>query len=129
MKTDQKYYNPYPFPVRVLNDLGDVFILEPQDYCKILNGRYSQSVLELPPVNEQREFHNDIGVEFEELKKSELIPLAWAVGLEGVDQKMTKSGIIKAITEEIGDEESYGDESDDRTSSGFGTEQEDEPEE
>ncbi len=102
MNKDQKYYNPYPFAIRILNDLGEPYIMAPQDYSKVLNGRYEQSKLTLLPLKEEREFCNDINIDLDkDCVKADLIPIAWAVGLDGVDQSMTKSDMIKAIEEKI----------------------------
>ena len=112
MNKNQKFYNPYPFMVRILNDLGEPYVMPPQDYSKVLNGRYALSKLVLLPIGGEREFHNELGFKLEDCIKADLIPIAWAVGLDGVDQSMIKTKMIDAIEEKI-QADDFGPESDD----------------
>lgn len=111
MNKNQKYYNPYPFMVRILNDLGEPYEMPPQDYSKVLNGRYALSKLILLPTGGEREFHNELDFKLEDCIKADLIPIAWAVGLDGVDQSSTKAKMIDMINEKI-HETDFGSESD-----------------
>lgn len=105
MNKDQKFYNPYPFTIRILNDLGMPYVMTPQDYSKVLNGRYELSKLTLLKLEDQREFYKGIEMNLNTCKKDELVPIAWAVCLDDVDQSMTKSEIIDAIEEKIGEQD------------------------
>lgn len=116
MKLNQKYYNPYPFPVRILNDLGETFTMVPQDYSKVLNGHYGQSKLTLPPQGEEREFRGCIEINLESCTKSDLVPIAWAVGLDDVDQSMMKADMIDKIKNQIGEGEATDIESEENPS-------------
>ena len=122
MNLNKKYYNPYPFPVRILNDLGETFTMVPQDYSKVLNGHYGQSKLTLPLQGEEREFRGGIEIDLGSCIKADLIPIAWAVGLDDVDQSMTKAKMVDAIKKQIG-ESDFGPDARDDESTG-----DDEPE-
>ena len=97
-----KYYNPYPFAVRVLNDLGEPYVMEPQDYCKILNKKYTQSALSLPQLIAERVYKIGLDIILDDLKKQELVQLAWALCIDGIDDKETKITLIGIIKEKIG---------------------------
>jgi len=99
----QKFYNPYPFPVRVLNDLGDIYVLAPQDYCKIMNGEYTQSALELLPLKNDRIYKKGLDVDIHSLVKAELLKVAFALCIDEVDDRTTKPNIIKAIMDAVGE--------------------------
>jgi len=99
-----KYYNPYPFNVRILNDLAEIYVMKPQDYSKVMNKKYTQSVLSLPLITPERVYKIGLDVVLEDLKKDELIRLAWAVCIDGMDEKSTKAQLIEAIKEKLGED-------------------------
>jgi len=99
-----KYYNPYPFTVRILNDLAEVYQMPPQDYSKVLNKKYTQSVLSLPELVPERVYRIGLDVVLDDLKKDELVRLAWAVCIDGMDEKSTRVQLIQAIKDKIGEE-------------------------
>ena len=80
-KKMSKYYNPYPFLVKVLNDLKQPQTLAPQAHCKVKGGEYDQSPLELIPVDKRGEriYKKGLGIELRRLPEEDLVNLAWAV--------------------------------------------------
>jgi len=107
-KVKKKFYNPYPFVVRVLNDLGESQILAPQGHCKLFKDDPSKVEIVLLPKSKQREYRDILGLELEELTKARLISVAWTVMVdESKDEleKLTKADIVDLIRQRIGEED------------------------
>jgi len=100
-----KYYNPYPFLVRVLNDLGQPQVLAPQAHGKVQGGKYIQSKLELLPIKGHKVFKTNLGIDLKRLTKEELIAVAWAVlaiepEIEDTE-KMSKKDLSERISKKV----------------------------
>jgi|GEM_PF-4395855 len=107
-KTKKKFYNPYPFVVRVLNDLGKAQILAPQAHCKIFQDALSKVAITLLPKAKKREYRDGLGLELMELTKARLISIAWTVLVKESKEsleKQTKKYIIALIEQKTGEEE------------------------
>ena len=106
-KKMMKYYNPYPFLVRVLNDLKEKQVLAPQGHCKVRGGEYDQSPLELLPLDKRtgKKYRRSLGINLRRLQKADLINLAWAVMVAKRDEleKMSQKDLIKRIEEKTGE--------------------------
>lgn len=107
-KKTSKYYNPYPFLVRVLNDLKKPQLLAPQAHCKIMGGEYDQSPLELIPVDKrgERVYKAGMKIELRRLPREDLISLAWAVlAAESYEEleSMSQKDIMGAVREKTGE--------------------------
>ncbi len=105
-----KFYNPYPFPMRMINDLKKEQVLAPQGHGKVFRNEYDQSKLELVLCDKSKEktYKPGLDVDLDELLKKDLVDLAWAVKLKSDRQQLeaqTKKQLIKAIREKVGDEE------------------------
>jgi hypothetical protein len=102
-----KYYNPYPFMVRVLNDLKKKQTLAPQAHCKVKGGKYDQSPLELLPLDKRagKKYRKGLEINLRRLQKKDLIDLAWAVMVGKMDEleKLSQKDLIKGIEEQTGE--------------------------
>lgn len=104
----KKFYNPYPFMIKVLNDKGKPQILAPQAHCKIFKDDLSRIAITLLPKSKQREYRDNLGLELEELTKVKLISIALTVLVEESEEelnKMIKADIIVLIRQKTGEEE------------------------
>ena len=107
MTEQKKFYNPYSFPVRVVNDRGEEQIFPPQDRGKVKEneqGEYEQSPLELFTYNaqklgQQRHVEGFGSLDIAKLTKKELVELAWAVCLNTNFENVKKADAIKVIKE------------------------------
>jgi len=111
-KSKTKFYNPYPFIIRVVNDLGKPQILAPQAHCKIRGDDPGGMELDLLPKRKERVYRKELGIELEELTKKRLISLAWTVMLDYSEEELekeTKGAIIRWIKEKVGEEEARPD--------------------
>lgn len=104
-----KYYNPYPFPMRLMNDLDKEQLLAPQGHCKVKRNRYDQSKLDLPLWDTAGEkiFRPGLDVELDPLLKTDLVNIAWTVMVGDkveLDGK-TKRELVAAIRGKVGAEE------------------------
>ncbi|GAI04905.1 unnamed protein product [marine sediment metagenome] len=81
-KSKKKFYNPYPFVIRVTNDLGRIQILAPQGHCKIFKDDPSGLELVLLPKKKERKHKAGLGIDLGELTKKRLISLAWMLIVE-----------------------------------------------
>ena len=110
-KKVSKYYNPYPFLVRVLNDLKKPQLLAPQAHCKVKGGKYDQSLLVLVPVDKRGEriYSTGMKIELRRLSKEDLVNLAWAVlvadSREDIELLPVKE-LIEIIKEKTGEKPS-----------------------
>ena len=107
-KAKKKFYNPYPFVIRVVNDLGKTQILAPQAHCKIFKDAPDRMAITLLPKSKQREYRDSLGLELEELTKVRLISIAWTVLVDESEEtleKLTKKQIIALIEQKTGEEE------------------------
>ena len=107
-KTKKKFYNPYPFVIRVLNDLGKAQILAPQAHCKIFQDALSKVAITLLPKAKKREYRDGLGLELMELTKARLISIAWTVLVDKNEEelnKMIKADIVSLIEQKTGEEE------------------------
>lgn len=101
-----KYYNPYPFPVRVLDDTGNIYVLAPQDKCKIMNGVYTQSALNIVPADKkERMYKPGMDLNLKKMIKKELLKVAWAVCIDDLTERKTVAQIIDTILVKIGEKE------------------------
>ena len=101
----RKWYNPYEFPVRMKNDLGEDQILVPFDRGKSKDGEYSQSALVLQPYDPDDSMETVKGfgeIELEGLLKEDLVKLAWAVCLNTDFNGKTKKQIAAVIMKKAG---------------------------
>lgn len=109
-----KYYNPYPFPIRVINDLGKEQVFAPQGHGKVLKNRYTQSKLELPSWKKGAEkvYKTDLDFDLDKMLKSDLIDLAWTLLIADKVklEEMTKREMVKAIEDKVGLEKSSDEE-------------------
>ncbi len=104
-----KYYNPYPFPVRLKNDLDKDQVLAPQGHCKVKRNRYDQSSLEMLLWDQAGEkiYRPGLDVDLDKLLKTDLVSIAWAVmvgdrvELEG----KSKRELVAVVREKVGMEE------------------------
>jgi len=98
----KKYYNPYPFPVRVKNDLDKEQILKPNGgYGKVFGVDYTQSPLKLEEydpfsITNQKRIDN-LDFEIRKVLKEDCIKLAWALGIDESLEDRTKADIVKLI--------------------------------
>lgn len=104
-----KFYNPYPFPVRMMNDLNKEQTLAPQGHGKVFRNRYDQSKLDLPIRDKGKEklYKPGLDLDLVRILKSDLVDLAWAVVI-GSKQELegrSKRQLIEAIREKVGEEE------------------------
>lgn len=107
-KKMSKYYNPYPFLARVLNDLEAPQLLAPQAHCKVMGGEYGQSPLELVPVDKrgERVYRTGMKIELRRLLKEDLVNLAWAVLVAESREElesMSQKDLIAAIKAKTGE--------------------------
>jgi len=103
-----KVYNPYGFPVRIINDLGKEQWVMQNDRVKIRlgkDGKYDQSPLVLLAYdvkkrkNQQR--IEELGdVPLRRTTIPDLKKLAWAIGLD-VSDSLTKRSLIEVITGKV----------------------------
>lgn len=100
MESQRKYYNPYLFPVRVLNDLGEEQILVPLDRGKVKGDEYSGSKLELQSYDPDKrgvQIKNFGHVDLKRLLKKDLQNVAWAVCLNADFSDVVMKKVIEAI--------------------------------
>lgn len=107
-KKSSKFYNPYPFLVRVLNDLEEPQLLAPQAHCKVRGGEYDQSPLGLLPVDKrgERKYYTGLGMELRRLSEEDLVNVAWAVLVADDRDSLTRLGakrLIAAIKQKAGE--------------------------
>jgi len=103
-----KYYNPYPFPIKMINDLGKEQVLAPQGRGKVPKNRYTQSALTLPLWNaDEKVFKTGLDLDLDKMLKNDLIDLAWTlmIGKKKIFEDMTKKQIMQTIREKVGVEE------------------------
>jgi len=99
-----KVYNPYGFPIRIINDLGKEQWVMQNDRVKIRlgkDGKYDQSPLALPAYDiKRRKNQQKIKGLGDMLINRTTIPnlkkLAWAIGLD-VSDSLTKRSLIEVI--------------------------------
>lgn len=103
-----KVYNPYGFPVRIINDLGKEQWVMQNDRVKIRlgkDGKYDQSLLVLPAYDIKRKKNQqrikglgDIPINRTTIPN--LRKLAWAIGLD-VSDSLIKRSLIEVINGKI----------------------------
>ncbi len=104
-----KYYNPYPFPVRMMNDLNKEQTLAPQGHGKVLKNRYTQSKIELVICDsDEKVYRTGLDIDLDKMLKSDLVDLAWALMIgDKVDdlEGMTKKELVEGIRGKVGSED------------------------
>lgn len=102
MENQRKHYNPYMFPVRVINDLGEEQILVPLDRGRVKGDEYDGSKLELKPYapNKRGVQIKEFGhLDLKRIVKKDLRDIAWAVclNIDLFDRDITIKELIEAI--------------------------------
>ncbi len=104
-----KYYNPYPFPVRLKNDLDKDQVLAPQGHCKVKRNRCDQSRLDLLLWDQAGEkiYRPGLDMDLDKLLKTDLVNIAWAVmvGDRAELEGKSKRELVAAVREKVGMEE------------------------
>jgi len=108
----KKYYNPYLFPIRVVNDLGKEQVLMPQERGKVKladDGKtYDQSPLKLCEykpdlVAAQKKIKGLGNINLRRLTIAQLRTLAWALCIDTDTSKMKKTDVFTLLVRHVRD--------------------------
>ena len=102
----KKFYNPYPFPVRIKNDLNEEQTLAPHGgHAKLFNKRNDQSPLNLEVYDDKKRPLQKklpgLDLDLNKVVKADCIKLAWAMCIEDDCSDLTKKDIVVLIENKV----------------------------